>query len=315
MLHQLSLNPPSQATPCPICGSAGGRYGRRGYYLKCPDCKVSFRPEQRSSGDLDKYWHEDFWTEDEIEKRREREPVFRHALKILRDYKPDAGSVLDIGCGIGTFLAVARDVGWNVVGVEPSSTACEIAKREYGLELINEPFSSRLFLGRKFDAVFAAQVLHHLKDPAAFVADVDRVLADDGILILRTPNLVAERPILFLQRLLGKEQGFFCGPALYVFNPTTLTLLLQRLGYHDISFINSRPYLEAPTKAWRSPQGAATNLKLLSLATIKVATYGFASAVYALSSRRAVIGPSIFMIARKGVGSETVQAMPRASTS
>jgi hypothetical protein len=66
------------------------------------------------------------------------------------------------------------------------------------------------------------------------VADVDRVLADDGILILRTPNLVAERPILFLQRLLGKEQGLFCGPAPYVFNPTTLTLLLQRLGYHDV---------------------------------------------------------------------------------
>jgi SAM-dependent methyltransferase len=261
---------------------------------------VSFRPEQKLAADLDKYWHEEFWNDDEISKRKEREPVFRHALEILRRYKPNPGSALDIGCGIGTFLAVAREAGWNVTGVEPSSTACEIAKKEYGLDLINKPFSSDIFERRKFDAVFAAQVLHHLKDPAAFLADVDRVLADDGILILRTPNLIAERPVLFLQRLLGREEGFFLGPALYVFNPNTLTLLFQRLGYKDISFVNSRPYLEAAKKPWRSRQAVATNVKVLSFAAVKVATYGFANAVQRVSSGRAVIGPSIFVVARKG---------------
>ena len=80
-------------------------------------------------------------------KRKERGSVFWHALEILLSHKPEAKSVLDIGCGIGTFLALCRDDGFNVTGVEPSSIACKVAKREYGLELINEPFSSRIFPG------------------------------------------------------------------------------------------------------------------------------------------------------------------------
>ena len=58
--------------------------------------------------------------------------------------------------------------------------------------------------------------------------------------------------MLFLQRLLGKEKGFFCGPALYVFHPATLSLLFGRLGYRNVSFVNSRPYLEGGTKLWNS---------------------------------------------------------------
>jgi SAM-dependent methyltransferase len=259
---------------------------------------VCFRPQHESPAELDEYWQRDFWTDQEIEKRKAREPVFRQAFAILRRHKPVPGSVLDIGCGLGTFLAVCRKGGWRVTGVEPSSIACEVAKREYGLELINEPFSSGVFRGRKFDAVFAAQVLHHLEDPAAFVADVHRVLAADGILILRTPNLIPQEPILFLQRLLGKERGFFCGPALYVFHPETFSLLLGRLGY-DVRFVNSRPYLEAEKKLWDYDSSPAANLKRLSSTGVKLATYGLVDVVHRLSNGRAVIGPSIFVVARK----------------
>ncbi|MGH6884461.1 MAG: class I SAM-dependent methyltransferase [Geminicoccales bacterium] len=299
MLNRLMLNASSDATCCPICGDAGDRYGRRGYYFKCPKCKACFRPQHESVAELDQYWQEDFWTEEEIEKRKEREPVFRHAFEILRHHKPETTSVLDIGCGIGTFLAVCREGGLSITGVEPSAVACEVSKREYGLELINEPFSSRMFQGTKFDAIFAAQVLHHLEDPAAFAADVDRVLADGGILILRTPNLVAQEPILFLQHLLGMEKGFFCDPALYVFHPDTLSLLFRRLGYHDVKFVNSRPYLETRRNPGRAKPSLAANLKRASLTALKLATYGFVDVVYRLSNGRAVIGPSIFVIARK----------------
>jgi SAM-dependent methyltransferase len=298
-LNRLKLDISSDATGCPICGDTGSRYGKRGYYIKCRTCRVCFRPQHESPDELDEYWQKDFWSDEEIEKRKAREPVFRQAFEILHHHKPVAGSVLDIGCGIGTFLAVCREGGWSTTGVEPSSIACDVAKREYGLELINEPFSSSLFHGRKFDAVFAAQVLHHLEDPTAFVADVDRVLVDDGILILRTPNLIPQEPILFLQRLLGRERGFFCGPALYVFHPDTFSLLFGRLGYHDVRFVNSRPYLETEKKPWNSGSSSAANLKRLSSTALKLATYGLVDATHRLSNGRAVIGPSIFVVARK----------------
>jgi SAM-dependent methyltransferase len=260
---------------------------------------VAFREQRESVAELEEYWEKEFWTDEEIEKRKNREPVFRDAFKLLHHYKPKGGSVLDIGCGIGTFLAVCREGGWNVTGVEPSSIACKVARREYGLDLINDLFSSAMFHGKKFDAIFAAQVLHHLPDPTAFVADIDRVLADDGILMLRTPNLIPLELSLFVQRLLGREKEFFCGPALYAFHPSTLSLLFRRLGYREVTFVNSRPYLEMPDAPWQPGQSVDTNLSRLSVTALKLATYGAVEVVHKLSNGRMVVGPSIFVIARK----------------
>ena len=287
------------ATRCPICGAGNSHYLRRGYYVKCSACKVAFREQNESVAELEEYWQKGFWTDEEIEKRKNREPVFRDAFKLLQQRKPGGGSVLDIGCGIGTFLSVCREGGWDVTGVEPSSIACEVARREYGLELINESFSSAMFQGKKFDAIFAAQLLHHLPDPVAFVADIDRVLADDGIMMLRTPNLIPLELSLFVQRLLGRKREFFCGPALYTFHPTTLSLLFRQLGYGDVAFENSRPYLEMPAAPWQPGQSAGPNLKRLLVTAVKLATYGTVQLVHTLSSGRAVIGPSIFVMARK----------------
>lgn len=293
------INTPLNITHCPICGAADSQYLRRGYYIKCSACQVAFREQHETVDELGEYWQKEFWTDEEIEKRKNREPVFREAFKLLRDQKPEGGSVLDIGCGIGTFLAVCREGGWNVTGVEPSSIACEIARKEYGLDLINDLFSSAMFQGKKFDAIFAAQVLHHLPDPVAFVADIDRVLADDGVLVLRTPNLIPLELSLLLQRLLGRKKEFFCGPALYTFHPNTLALLFRRLGYRDVTFVNSRPFLEMPAAPWQPGQSIGANLRRLLVTSLKIAGYATVEAVYKLSNERAVIGPSIFVIARK----------------
>lgn len=298
-MNTVTANNALKTAPCPVCGVANGQYLRRGYYVKCPNCRVAFREEQESVSELEAYWQKDFWTEEEIEKRKNREPVFRDAFKLLRRRKPEGGSVLDIGCGIGTFLAVCREGGWQVTGVEPSSVACEVAQREYGLELINESFSSAMFEGQTFDVVFAAQVLHHLPDPAAFLAEIDRVLADDGILMLRTPNLIPLEFSLFLQLLLGREKEFFCGPALYTFHPRTLSLLFRRLGFGRVDFVNSRPYLEKPAGPWQPGQSLGDNLGRLMVTGIKLMTYGAVQVVHRVSNGRVVIGPSIFVLAQK----------------
>ncbi|MCA9908691.1 MAG: class I SAM-dependent methyltransferase [Anaerolineae bacterium] len=298
-MNTVMVNTPLNATRCPICDAANNRFSRRGYYVKCSVCNVAFREQHESDDELGEYWQKEFWSDEEIEKRKNRKPVFRDAFKLLHQLKPNGGSVLDIGCGIGTFLAVCREQGWDVTGVEPSSIACEVAQKEYGLELINELFSSAMFQGKKFDAIFAAQVLHHLPDPAAFAADIDRVLADDGIIILRTPNLIPLELSLFLQGLLGREKEFFCGPALYTFHPDTLSLLFEHLGYNEVTFVNSRPYLEMPNAPWKPGQTVGANLRRLSVTALKLAGYGAVEVIHKLSNGRAVVGSSILVVARK----------------
>jgi SAM-dependent methyltransferase len=283
------------ADRCPICGDAGKGFLRRGYYRKCPLCRGASRIEPDAPERLDEYWRgEAFWSDEEIGKRKQREPVFREAFRILRRHKPEPGSILDIGCGIGTFLAICREEGWRVAGVDPSPIACQVAKQEYGLDLVNDTFSSGLFGERRFDAVFAAQVLHHFPDPAAFLADVTRVLAEDGVILLRTPNLIPQEPVLRLQRLLGRKEQFFCGPTLHVFHPDTLRLLFARHGFSGVSFVNSRPFLEQPHGS-----GLAPNLRRLLYSGLKLAVYAGTEGLFRASGGRVLLGPSIFVMARR----------------
>ena len=283
------------AERCGICGNVGRRFLLRGYYRKCPLCRGASRIESDAPERLDEYWRgEAFWSEEEIEKRKQREPVFREAFRILRRHKPEPGSVLDIGCGIGTFLAICREEGWRVTGVDPAPIACQVAKREYGLDLVNDTFSARLFGERRFDAVFAAQVLHHLPDPAAFLADVTRVVAEDGVILLRTPNLVPQEALLRLQRLLGRKEQFFCGPTLHVFHPETLRLLFAREGFREVTFVNSRPFVEPPHGGALVP-----NLRRVLYGGLKLATYAGTEGLFRASGGRVLLGPSIFVVARR----------------
>lgn len=302
---------PDTAPCCPICGNSAGQFVRRGYYLKCPHCRGATRVETEIVDRLGEYWRGDeFWSDDEIRKRKEREFVFREAFGILRRLKPLPGSVLDIGCGIGTFLAVCREGGWQVTGVDPSPIACEVAKKEYGLDIVNDTFSSELFEGRRFDAVFAAQVVHHLPDPAAFLAEVMKVVADDGVLILRTPNSVPQGAALYLQRLLGRKEGFFCGPALQLFHPDTLRLVLARQGFDDVSFVISRPFLERPHG--RAP---LSDIRRLLYGGFKLAAYAVTRALHWASRGRLLLGPSIFVVARRRPEPELDGAKGESSTS
>jgi SAM-dependent methyltransferase len=274
------------------------RFLKRGYYRKCPKCRGASRAEPEHPEALDDYWQgEEFWSEEEIWKRKKREPVFREAYRILQSVKSKPGSVLDVGCGIGTFLAICQENGWQVTGIDPSPVAGEVARREYGLEILTDAFPSNHLVGRRFDAVFAAQVLHHLPDPARFLADMAKVVAEDEVIILRTPNLAPEEGMLWVQKLLGRKEEFFCGPTLHIFHPDTLRLLFARAGFGDVQFLISRPFIE-PIRGY-SPWA---NLRRILYDGVKLAVYWVADALFHLTGGRVIVGPSIFVVARRNRG-------------
>lgn len=44
------------------------------------------------------------------------------------------GRLLDVGCGLGAFLAKMKELGWEVVGVEPDGQAVKVARNHFGFE-------------------------------------------------------------------------------------------------------------------------------------------------------------------------------------
>jgi ubiquinone/menaquinone biosynthesis C-methylase UbiE len=94
-------------------------------------------------------------------------------------YRP----ALDVGCGTGRWTWEAVAAGQRAVGLDPSPGMLARARsRLPGTELVRGRAESLPFAGGRFGAVLCVYVIHHLDDPARFVTEAARVLAQGGTL-------------------------------------------------------------------------------------------------------------------------------------
>lgn len=167
----------------------------------------------------------------------------RSALEDLRQHFPKRGSLLEIGCSYGSFLAEARQDGWNVTGIELSEDAAAYAKEHYKLRVFSGELCNNLpELGEQlYDAVVLFHVIEHIPDPIQFLSDCRKILKPGGALVLRTPNASS-----LIARITGPFWQWISPPAhLFLYSPATLRFLLQKAGYQPATF--------------RSAQGDANN--------------------------------------------------------
>jgi methionine biosynthesis protein MetW len=100
--------------------------------------------------------------------------------------------LLDIGCGDGALtLKLARQVGAaDIFGIDISQEAC-VRARASGVDAISLDIDGTLlpFGSASFDVVYAGEILEHLFDVDTFLDEVRRVLTQEGVAIIDTPNL------------------------------------------------------------------------------------------------------------------------------
>jgi ubiquinone/menaquinone biosynthesis C-methylase UbiE len=100
--------------------------------------------------------------------------------------------VLDVGCGTGTLaIAAARRVGdrGTVVGVDASAEMTEFARAKALRESApvtfeRAPAHALPFPDAQFDIVLCALALHHVSEPAKAIAEMRRVLAPRGRVLI-----------------------------------------------------------------------------------------------------------------------------------
>ena len=110
----------------------------------------------------------------------------RRLRQVLRIRKP--GSLLDVGAGIGQFLDLARPYFSEVQGTEVSASAVEIARKRYGLELIQGEIHAINFGCTYFDNITVYHVLEHVPDPKLLIQKCASLLSDRGVLVIAVPN-------------------------------------------------------------------------------------------------------------------------------
>jgi SAM-dependent methyltransferase len=100
-----------------------------------------------------------------------------------------AGKWMDIGCGTGTLLTLARTRGIDAEGIELTRERRDVALRETGARIYGAPLEALDLPAQSFAAVILINVFSHLTSPTETLRQIRRVLVPDGIVLLRTGEI------------------------------------------------------------------------------------------------------------------------------
>jgi 2-polyprenyl-3-methyl-5-hydroxy-6-metoxy-1,4-benzoquinol methylase len=100
----------------------------------------------------------------------------------------EGGRLLDVGCGDGSYLGLARTCGWEVVGLEPDPKAAANGARQ-GLTI--HVGGIEIFEGQTalFDVITLNHVIEHVHEPIKVLKTCHALLKPGGQLWLETPNI------------------------------------------------------------------------------------------------------------------------------
>ena len=185
-----------QTVPCPLCG---GEAVERLYtehsvigVVRCDVCRLIYTsprlrsPERIYWGDPDLYYAEARLIF-EGKAAHHRDPNYLGELATIERYQ-QRGRLLDVGCNMGMLLRLAREGGWEAVGIEPSPALAGLAEK-WGAKVYN------CFLAEipeeehgSFDVVALSDVFEHIAQPLTFLKEASRLLKPPGVLYVKVPN-------------------------------------------------------------------------------------------------------------------------------
>lgn len=250
---------------CPVCNSA--RWTKR-YRIsdwdiqECDSCgfaKIDPMPASETRAEC--------YSEEKVVKRNIKQKTLSHNLfglmkrffsritgrnkgdifyNKLRKHISDGSRILDIGCGDGSFLKLAKK-DFACTGIEISEHLASLAKKDPEIKVITGNFVSADFSKEKYYGITMISLLEHLDDPAQALKICFELLNTGGVLLLKTVNYAC------LNRSIkkGRWTGFRPPDHMVYFSPANLRNILKKAGFRKIK-IHSLPFSDNMyCEAWR----------------------------------------------------------------
>jgi SAM-dependent methyltransferase len=281
---------------CPLCGRQdGGGAGYRplpfayrfdGAVLpcgECPRCGLRGLVVQPAAAEFPRLYAGDYFRGGDVrcghvgDYFAERPVLLAEARALVAEVIEPArtgpatgpGRLLELGCASGVVLEAARERGWSVQGVEYSADAAAEAAR-YGIAVAVGGLAEAKLPDLAFDVAFAGDVLEHVPDPALVLAELSRVIAPGGALVVRGPmatHSLARGLGLLVTGALGRTRFLDEPPYhLWEFTPGPLRRLVEAAGFGVESFRQAK----TPASGTRR-RAALEGFALTALDTVNVA--------------------------------------------
>jgi SAM-dependent methyltransferase len=231
-----------EITACPLCRSADLRaaFSEPPYtVIRCGSCGLGFvTPRLDETGLVDIYATDTYWRSSSPKTQgyhdyRADQPLYLKTFRKRLGYAlrggPSSGRALDVGCAAGFCMAVLRERGFDVYGVEVSEAIGSHARDALG-------FGDHVFIGTLQDAPFSAgsfdlicmwDVVEHVPDPRALLANAFTLLKPGGLIVLETQDIDSR----FAQTLGPKWHHYKHAEHIYHFTPSVVNEMLSSAGF------------------------------------------------------------------------------------
>ncbi len=230
------------------------------HYLECVDCGTLRRRRLPTEGELeldseDGFYGRDYWFDHQEQRgqpdlvERSRSDLVDRAPRWLRAvlrYASPTGRCLEVGCGHGGLTFLLEQAGFDARGLDLSQSAASFARESFGIQADGGLLEAQGFDGGSFDVVVAIDVIEHLRDPEAFLSQAAELVADDGILVLQTPQrpdylppAAASPDLLDYETLAVGDDPFLTmliEEHLFLFPRQALEQLLGQLGFVEVAW-------------------------------------------------------------------------------
>lgn len=200
---------------------------------KCNECGFVFTNPIPKESQIGNYYESD----DYISHSNTTKGIVNKLYQLVRNYTiqkkikllvslSKERKLLDIGSGTGEFLSASKSHGFDIQGIEPSPNGRAAAKNNHNIETFPEEQLAKYQNGT-FDFITMWHVLEHVYHLNERIEEIQRLLADEGHLIVAVPNLMSHDAQKY-----GKYWAAYDVPRhLYHFSPKDIDALFEKHGF------------------------------------------------------------------------------------
>jgi SAM-dependent methyltransferase len=240
---------------CPACGHTGAsrflsapdRYhGRREPYhlTRCRACSLVWLENSPRPEEMGQHYGPDYDRSvaaagaDPNRWLGRRDTLLRHK---------SGGTLLDLGCSSGGFLASIKSPSWRLYGIEMSHEMAARAEAKTGAEVFVGDILDAPYPPERFDAITCFHVFEHLYQPREVLEKVSEWLKPGGIFYAFMPNIDSAGARIFKSYWYALELPRH----LYHFSPASLRYLATSVGLSEVSLTAEREvFIESSTRYW-----------------------------------------------------------------
>jgi 2-polyprenyl-3-methyl-5-hydroxy-6-metoxy-1,4-benzoquinol methylase len=229
-----------EETDCPVCHESQSKelFAKDGFhYHRCSNCSLVYMKPRLNGEATKSFYNSDV---NRIYNERKFDSVTKATgnddlrntenVDLLKDFQARHGNtgkkLLEVGCAKGVFLKAAQQAGYEVHGLELNTENCAYANSLIGGNVRAIDLFDMKYPDGSFDIFYMRDVIEHIHNPDAFLAEVSRILKPGGIVFLETHNIES-----WINRTVGPRHSVIFGFEHPVhWSPRTLAFALSRHG-------------------------------------------------------------------------------------